>query len=198
MSDTTATTMRRSSYLIQRLDPPRSGTDALRLDNPFAFGGGYKNGGLSDEAMDLLRDIFAFDYMGAAEFEFGEVPKALQGIAACADADSLEAFEFTILNSKIVKPWRGEASPPAPRSRSTVYVIAPEAWHDEVVERVTALTGKNPPRTKEWVGLAEVLRPDSEWQRRTRGWLEIDNGYFFFTDREMWVNTARLFGVEVD
>lgn len=191
--------MRRSSYSIQRLDPPRSGVDALRLDNPFTFGGGYKNGGLSDEAMDLLRDIFAFDYMGAAEFEFGEVPKALQQIARKGEEGQLAAWAFEILYSQVAKPSRDEANPPAPRSKATIYVLCPLEWIDEAEERITALAGKNPPRTKAWVGLAEVLRPgEGGYERPTRGWLEIDNGYFFFTDREMWVKTARLFGVEVD
>lgn len=66
------------SYLIQRLKDPYLGHEK----NPFSFGGGYKNGGLADEAIDLLKDIFSFDYMGAAEFEFGALPKALNRIAS--------------------------------------------------------------------------------------------------------------------
>lgn len=57
----------KQTYLVQRLNRPTNG-----YDNPFSFGGGLKNGGLSEDAMKLLRPIFSFDYMGSAEFEFGE------------------------------------------------------------------------------------------------------------------------------
>ena len=40
-----------------------------------------RNGGLSNEAMDLIRGIWSFDYMGASEFEWGAIPKALGEIA---------------------------------------------------------------------------------------------------------------------
>jgi hypothetical protein len=43
----------------------------------FSFGGGLKNGGLSEEAMEILNPIMRFDYMGSAEFEFGALPEAL-------------------------------------------------------------------------------------------------------------------------
>ena len=67
------------TYLIQRLEKPRTLKIAgVELkDNPFSFGGGLRNGGLSKDATDLLRPLFSFDYMGAAEFEFGAVPEAL-------------------------------------------------------------------------------------------------------------------------
>ena len=72
----------RTPWLIQRLHKPESFKLAgVETDNPFSFGGGLINGGLSKEAMDLLRPIFSFDYMGAAEFEFGEVSKALTALA---------------------------------------------------------------------------------------------------------------------
>lgn len=59
-----------SSFLVQRLHKPAKWS-------PFAFGGGLKNGGLSDEAVSVLESIFSPDYMGAAEYEFGVLPEAL-------------------------------------------------------------------------------------------------------------------------
>ena len=56
-----------------------------------------RNGGLSSEAMDLIRGIWAFDYMGAAEFEFGAVPKALQKIAA----SDLTSFTISVPPSEV-------------------------------------------------------------------------------------------------
>lgn len=69
----------KSTYLVQRLVKPLKEESMLTaLGNAFAFGGGYKNGGLSDEAFNMIKRIFRFAYMGYAEYEFGEVPKALE------------------------------------------------------------------------------------------------------------------------
>ena len=56
-------------YLIQRLQRAR-GT------SPFAFGGG--NTAETQQAVKKLDECFSFDYMGAAEYEFGAFPKALK------------------------------------------------------------------------------------------------------------------------
>jgi len=67
----------RSIWLIQRLKKPYQsngqGLEKLGFkDNPFAFGVGLLNGGISPEAMDLTREIWRYDYMGSAEFEWGD------------------------------------------------------------------------------------------------------------------------------
>jgi len=52
----------KDTYLVQRLNKPVSNTGM----EMFSFGGGLKNGGLSGDAMKLLRPIFSFDYMGSS------------------------------------------------------------------------------------------------------------------------------------
>lgn len=194
------------SWLVQRLNAPFGEHALLGRDNPFAFGGGYKNGGLSDEAMGLLRGIFSFDYMGAAEFEFGAVPEALQRVAKAADAGLLEAWTLGVLLSKVREPWREEANPPAPRQKGMVYVLAPAEWKAEVEDRITGWAVEKRPKDQPWkyqlkehTNLAMALRPakDQDWFR-TAGWLELDNGFFFFTSESMWRATADLFGVTID
>ena len=91
----------KESWLIQRLERPRTfKVQGKAVDNPFSFGGGYKNGGLTDEAMDLIRPIMSFDYMGAAEFEFGAVPETLSKIAR---QDDLVAWSFSV--TKANRGW---------------------------------------------------------------------------------------------
>jgi hypothetical protein len=167
------------SWLVQRLETPSRGFGPLGVDNPFSFGGGYKNGGLSDDAMALLRDIFSFDYMGAAEFEFGAVPEALQGIAACAGRDKLGA-------------WTTEVD------GHTIYVIAPDDLQQQIDERIAAFAndyGANYYRLKEPTRLYGVLH-NEPYTDRLGGWLELDNRFMFFTNREMAHKTAALFGIE--
>lgn len=190
------------TYLIQRLKKPFTvkpqGALALLGDNPFAFGGGLRNGGLSGEAMDLLREVWRFDYMGAAEFEWGAVPEALRAIAQVAEKGGLDAWSFTIPLAEVEPSWEREAKKQKVSGEGTVYVLAPKEWAAEVEERITALAKERfNPKLKETTGLAGALRPFKEWETETCGWLELDNGFLFFTDAEMWSKTCALFGVEV-
>lgn len=184
----------KSSYLIQRLQKPFKVEGVLsKLSNAFAFGGGMKNGGLSDEAMGLLREIFSFDYMGAAEFEFGAVPQALNKIAQ--NRKDYIAFEtetkYMYKNWKIKQPIKGVAP---------VYVICHKDDWKEVTARIRAKamgdygSHKDNFHTKENVGIDRTLGGD-EYASRNVGWLELDNGFFFFTDAEMYKQVAELFEI---
>lgn len=176
------------SYLIQRLRKP-----AKR--NPFAFGGGLRNGGLSDETMTILQDIFSFDYMGAAEFEFGAVPDALQEIAK--NVDNYIAYSFSYPLSKVKKSWR-DTSTKWPIGRATIYVISRENQYLEVTSRIQQFAAGNTKANnlKEPTLLSRSLRPCDAWDADIKGWLELDNAFFFFTDEEMWEKTKDLFGIE--
>lgn len=176
------------SWLVQRLQKP-----AGARDNPFSFGGGLRNGGLSDEAMGLLRGLFSFDYMGAAEFEFGAVPEALQRMAKAAG--ELAAFSFSITLADVEKPWRDKG--PVPDGDATVYVLCRAEWRQDVEARIRGWASGTGEKLKESTQLASSLRPVEEWHSRIVGWLELTNGFMFFTDRAMWEGASKLFGVEL-
>jgi len=179
----------KKSYLIQRLKAPITGHEK----NPFTFGGGLKNGGLSDEAMDLIKDIFSFDYMGAAEFEFGAMPKALQKIAK--NQKKYKGYEVSV---------ETKDSKEKPK-KAIVYVICQEEWIDDVKKMIRewAKGGyRRKYRTKELVLLRRGIikkffncDPIPE-RNQTKGWLEINNGYFFFVDKEMFEKTKKLFEID--
>ena len=185
----------KESYLIQRLQKPFAfKIKGKALDNPFCFGGGLLNGGLSDKAMDVLRDIFSFDYMGSAEFEFGAVPKALQTIAK--DVKDYVAFTAPVKFS--YKDWREKK---AKTGEGDVHVICNKADVEEVLKRIREKAfneygGKKSFHTKECVRLDSAMANDAN--NRTVGWLELDNGYFFFTDKEMFGKVRELFGVKLE
>jgi hypothetical protein len=185
-------TMRRS-WLVQRLQKPRGGWGDLP-DNPFSFGGGLRNGGLSEQAMGALRGIFAFDYMGSAEFESGAVPKALQSIAS--NHRGLVAGSFSIPLADVAPDWRDRD--PAPQGDGTVYFICQKAHAPEVERRARnwATEGYRA-HLKEPTRINATLRPSSEYDDGAVGWLELDNGFFLFTDHAMWSQTATLFGVAI-
>lgn len=182
--------------LIQRLVKPKV------KQNPFhAFGGGLLNGGLTEDAMDLLQSIFDFDYMGAAEFEFGGVPQALNSIAVRA-ADFVN-FSLIVRRDKIaLNPQRewplGPRSllPPIPETSVTLYILCHKQDKEWVKPFIKKLV-KNPYslRLKENPMLNYSLDPLSEHDSRYIGWLELAYGFMFFTDKEMFEKTLNLFGL---
>lgn len=178
----------KNTWLVQRLEKP------TKSINPFSFGGGYKNGGLSDKAMDIIRGIFSFDYMGAAEFEFGAVPEALTKIADKADKGQLEAYTMTIPLRHVQKHW-SDKSPGNPEGEGTVYILCDINDVQEIMGRIRQWAAEDF-TMKMPTNLPRALRPQSEYDTRTVGWLELDNGFFFFTDEEMWKKTCDLFGVK--
>lgn len=182
------------SWLVQRLKKPH-GTSIFGKDNPFAFGGGLRNGGLSDEAMSLLRDVFAFDYMGSAEFEFGAVPDALNGLAR--HQDRLVALVIEVDLATVPAGWRAPKDAPEPTGSALIYALCRAEHSSDVSARIYSWTTERFPRLKEALHLARTLRPQDEWDGRTCGWLKLDNGFMFFTDRDMWEKTCTLFGVDV-
>lgn len=175
------------SWLVQRLNRP------VGHDNPFSFGGGLKHGGLSDQAMDILRGVFSFDYMGAAEFEFGAVPEALQGLAK--DAKQLIAFSFAIPIREVAPDWRDKT--PAPDGDVDVFVLCRKRDRDEVQARIRVWASEEYNRDlKEPTFLSSALRPSRDWHRDTAGWLELNNGFLFFADEDMWRACSAIFGVD--
>lgn len=178
----------KESFLVQRLSEPRN------WDNPWAFGGGHKNGGLSDDAMKLLRDIWSFDYMGSAEFEYGAVPEALQKIAKAAGANELVAFAVTVPRAEVPPAWDAPEDATV-EGDATVYVLCPTEMRDEVEGRINEWA-RTEPQMQESLRLHGALRPMKKWDKDVCGWLELDNGFAFFVDEVMFTRTCALFGVD--
>ena len=156
------------SWLIQRLEKSHGAIGT------WSFGGGLINGGLSKKAMAILKEIFSFDYMGSSEFEWGAVPAALNFIA-----------QQSLLGAVI----SGEVS--------NVYYICPKSYQKGVVELInTLLKDESPLRLKEYCGLADRVNNPTEFNVDRVGWLELDNGFFFFIDKEMYEKTKQLFGLK--
>jgi hypothetical protein len=184
------------SYLIQRLQKPfKPNTDPMMasLSNAFSFGGGLKDGGMSKEAMELIRSIFRFDYMGSSEFEWGAVPKAIakiakeQGgyVATTIEVDAQEPAYFARKRGQ--KPKTGKA---------TIYILCRLDWITEVAARVSKWAKEEPyGETKESVMLQNAIFNNDRYDKEYGGWLELDNGFFFFTDKEMFEKTRDLFGI---
>lgn len=158
------------SYLIQRLSPP-TGTF-----NPKAFGAGRKNGGFSDEEVETLSQIFWLDHMAYAEFEHGEAPEA---ISFLKNQDLVASF-IEYLPSK-----------------TKVYYICPSNYENAVRAVLYCLIwNENAVGLMAYCGLKHRLdkKPHPDFGNNV-GWLELNNGYFFFIDPAMFGRTKKMLGI---
>lgn len=168
------------TYLIQRLHKSQDwGIGKIKLaDNPFSFGGGLQNGGLSKNAMDLTRSIWSYDYMGSSEFEWGAVPKALSFLAEQASKHNLWAGQIEVGKNE------------------TVFYIAPMEYAEEVENRIQQLRkDEHKFNLKEGCRLKNCFDSTARFGKDTLGWLELDNGFMFFVDIDMFDKTCKLFGI---
>lgn len=179
----------KDTKLVQRLCEPVRSKDNKVSKVHRVFGGAMV--GLKEEAWDLLDPIFRIDYMGAAEFEFGAIPKTLGSLAE----DSLVRGEMIVpANAIKSRMWRKNQVKPYDR---TVYYLC-RAEHAEAIEQRIRDLASEKFRLKEISYVPEALNPADDREKKYIGWLELDNGFFFFVDKSAWVETCKLFGVEVE
>jgi len=184
----------RDPYLVQRLLKPYENKSGIfKNGNPFSFGGGLKNGGLTDEAFTLLKEIWQYDYMGSAEFEWGAVPKSLKEIAT--NIKSYVSGEIEVVG----KSTDYSSSPSKPvTQKAKVYYVCQNDDVEYVTEWIKKFADDNKHnyRTKESVSLAIAIC-NEKYADRYAGWHDIDNHYLFFTDRTMFEKFNELFGIEI-
>lgn len=164
--------LKREPYLIQRVSKPINSDGELgKLSQVFSFGGGLKNGGFTQKAFDEFNKIWNFEYMGSAEFEYGGVPKSLSKVI-----ENKEDYRAYIL--EIGKE----------ENKTPIYVIAydDDQYCEDVNSHINSYAEKPyGHRTKESVGLHQVVKGEPSI-RDTCGWIDIQNHFLFFTDKDMF------------
>lgn len=193
------------TYLLQRFSKPNPTATKIYK----AFGGNALM--LREEAWELLEPVLTIDYMGAAEYEFGALPRALCNLSEGRRA----VFSFD-LKAKEIKPnWQREvqyrkqrqkelaeakaAGVKAKRAKKvttphgkTIYVICLEKDRYDAETRIRELAADQWP-CKSSPGFCEALDPMTESDAAARGWLDLDNALFFTVDKAMWEGLQRVF-----
>lgn len=196
-------TMLSYPYLIQRLQQVSKNRGPAALNpNAFSFGGGLKNGGLSDEAMSLFRELFRFDYMGAAEFEFGAIPKTFEHMAAKASTHELKfhTLRNVAANNKYTDYKTNPPTVTNIKTNSTIYLLCTDGILPITEEfiRAKALKEHGGSETKERVGLCSTLaRIPAEYDNELVAWLDIDNHTFFTHDKNIAEHMAAIFNIKI-
>ena len=201
-------------YLIQRLERP------LRIDDevvvcPFSFGGGLVNGGIPKEAMDIIKNVFTFDYMGSAEFEFGEVPRALHAIIknredfVCGEI-KFKGEPYTTYDVPEGKQNRKFIEKEA-REVTTYFFCHKDIFGDVHDFLVKIREDEHSFSFKEFVGFKEAMFPEENYSyksgvenkrtprdlyERYVGWLDLGNCFMFFVDEETFENSKIMFGIK--
>jgi hypothetical protein len=156
------------------------------MENPFTFGGGLHRGGFKEHGIKLLAPLFSFDYMGAAEFEFGAVPQAFSYLLQ-------DYCDGTLIFSKI-----GLNRIMGCGSAYNVYYMCRQSDNDDVVKFIKKCnSGKV--FTKEPVLFRETIRelvekPKEKWYSRYIGWVALgDEPFAWFIDENAWNGMKVLF-----
>lgn len=179
----------KQSYLIQRLQAP-TGEKSIS-----AFGAGNPNGGLSDEAIDSMKDLWRFDYMGSSEFEWGAVPDAFAKIKAIPKRDLI--FGSIVLKFEYNKPQWGKEEAEQFKGKDRVYYLCSKGFEEEIQKRLKNWASEDyNENVKETILLNQYMSSyRSKFDRNIQGWIELDNGFMFFVDAKMWRGACDLFGV---
>lgn len=175
------------SWLIQRMQKP------VGRVNSFSFGGG--GSGFAKEVADQLKDVCSWDYMGAAEYEFGSAAKAFNRMIK--GKKKLEAGAFKVDYKYNRLPWSGK---PEKEFVGTgkVFYLCPKKEVKEFKTRIAKWASDyEHGDTRDSVDLDVALAGDEENTWGVCGWFDIDNDFMFFTDGKMWREFCDGFSIKV-
>ncbi len=176
----------KTTYLLQRLGPPRRHTAKLTAV--------WGRTALTAEALHLLEPICELESMGAYEYEDGTIGRVLFELAQ----KPLAQTSLTLMpgdyepnpSRKRMLPPKEKARPTkTPRAPSlptvTLYVLCPDAQQNEVLVHLRQTVKQSDYDFKRGANLAFALDPVGDLRPRTRGWIDLDNGYVFGLDKPM-------------
>jgi len=169
-------------WLIQRLNRPYADKDRGGT-NPFSFGGGLVNGGMSKEARKFLASFWEFDYMGASEFEWGAVPAAMQALVEYRKADCLVTFIAEVTGPVAEKDGRWARASKTKKEKKQAMVLCHKAHKENVKAVLAQLTASD------YVTEPSLKEPANAWRalfnqtddQRVIGGLELDNGWLYMS-----------------
>jgi hypothetical protein len=135
--------------------------------------------GLVEEIGKIFESMMIFDYMGSSEFEWGALPKSLEYAVRYAKDKDYVACEIEVESRK--------------NKNTSVFYICHKDIEEPVVSWIRKAAKDEHQRCQEGVRLQEAI--DKEYCYNACGWYDLENRFWFFTDRDMFLNIKKLFGV---
>jgi hypothetical protein len=155
----------KSPYLIQRLKESTKKKVELNFENE-------SNGAMSYGAMGSLSSIFSFDFMSNEEFRYSIVNRGIEKI-----------IKYSI---------EGTGTSGIIELSSPLHYIC-EKNQERKVESLIQRLNEGKVKLKEPTFLQESLENPEE--TKIKGWMELNNGFMFFLDEEMYKKTAEIFRI---
>ncbi len=184
-------------WLIQRIEKLDAG---LSFEVPEVAVGYYAcpKDESPKEAGPYIRQILPCAYMGAAEYEFGEIPKSLKRLASMKKDLALNDFVFTGIRANNTRLGDGKESKEVLQKK--LFLLSPESIAQDVFMFIQGSL-KDPYSSKTRLkcraefreglfgavripyqqvgkGKFEIIEPQSS------GWLDLDNPWIAFTSLE--------------
>jgi hypothetical protein len=194
-------------WLLQVITRPPKSDKFSKLAQTMSFGGG--GSGISKLAWDVLHELFGFEYMGSAEYEFGAPAKALEEIINLRKAKKLVIGSITVDAKDIeLNKWsrgnsnydptvkkRGDKSTLPKPGDTPVYFICRKGDEDQVA-KVIVLVARGKQQCKENPQGTQIFDPVADYDRKKIGWLSVTSGEPFIavTDKEIFDNIVKVFG----
>jgi len=164
------------SWLIQRMQKPTGRV------NPFSFGGG--GSGFHPEVAKQLAEVCDWDYMGAAEYEFGAPAKALNRMILAKKKLTAGAMKVPY---RYDSPQWGDRIAKQFVGTGKVFYLCPKKDAEEVIARIAKwATNYKHGDTRDNVKLDASLAGEEANPNGIYGWFDLDNDFMFFTDEKMW------------
>lgn len=189
---------------VQRLLKPLPHEGAV---TPNTFGGGLRNGGMSPEFLSLLDGVLRFAYMGAAEYEHGEVPAAFEQLAHSAANRTLVAGCTTVKSQWSRREFTKAASPLGEEiiggrvgevAEGHIWTLVDKENESALVEFLHLDTTQpvdlpDPTYLKRMLfSLPSMIGEDHQ----PHGWLSLNTPALFFIDEGMWREFLALWEIQ--
>ena len=212
-----------TTYRVQRLKhKPKSDWHA-RLSQ--VFGGGMYQ--MSEGGWKVCQEVFDFDHMGAAEYEFGSIPNALKNIVD--ERADYRAWSFIIKSVDVTPGWwrqrgmdafrraeiqaakRKNEKPPrmSPKHKKELAEKAGVPIPDATIY-VVSNKAQDPKLVEKLIRMVNSgqIRPKSgasfdldrepdSYAKDVIGWFDLDNEIMWFTDKEVFDSFIKLFEIGV-
>lgn len=143
-----------------------------------------EKGKITEDSIDRRQGICRYDYMGSSEFEAGSLQDAFK--AFYADREKLNHFSFLIKAEDIEADRFNKKTK---HQDTTFYVICRTGDEEEVMKRVRVIASGSMPLQEN----AYIRYVNDHDSLKVMGWFELDNGYWFFADKDMFEGMYFMF-----
>lgn len=156
--------MKKNFNFLQRLKPP------VGYENPFGAATLMR---LQPAVKEKLVNIACFDYMGAAEYELGSIPRSLDNIFR---KKNKKIFHEVIKGTKFI-------------------LLIPKSEKQEYLEKIKIWCESNDDGHNEYSGLLDIIsnKALSESCNDLTGWLDLTDDVLFFRDTKAGEKMANDF-----